>query len=353
MYLNNTENFIKGKAVFCGIDIHKHFWNLCYFCEKEVLEKTRVVGNVENLLYHTRRHYSTARTVDFVYEAGFSGFHLYRSLRASGYGCTVTAPSRMPVFNDKVKTDKRDSEKLARYLSAGLLKAVYVPPQSVEADRQFLRLRKSYQQKLSTLKNQICSHLYLFGIRYAGGSKWTKRHLFWLESLEFEDGMLRMILDRYLETYAFLQVQVAEMTCQIRVLSQTAAYKANYERLTSCKGIGLITAMTLLLEAHDVARFPSAKQFSSYLGLTPSQHSSGEHVRLGHITHEGNAYIRHVLVECAWTVIRYDASLRAKYHRIKAKGNNGKKAIVAVARTLSGRLRYCLLNEENYQMVPC
>ena len=124
MYLNNTENFIKGKAVFCGIDIHKHFWNLCYFCDKEVLEKVRVVGDVEDLLHHTRRHYRSARSVEFVYEAGFSGFHLYRSLRSAGFGCTVTAPSRMPSYNDKVKTDKRDSEKLARFMASGLLKAV-------------------------------------------------------------------------------------------------------------------------------------------------------------------------------------------------------------------------------------
>jgi transposase len=353
MYLNNTEKFIKGKAVFCGIDIHKHFWNLCYYCDKVILEKTRIIGTAENLISHTRKQYHSARSVEFVYEAGFSGFHLYRSLRAAGFRCTVTAPNRMPSYNDKVKTDKKDSEKLARFMASGLLKAVYVPPLSVEAGRQFMRLRRSYQQKLSTLKNQISSHLRLFGIMYTGGSKWTRKHLVWLEHLEFAEPMLRRILDRYLETYGFLQGQVTSMTRQIRELSQSASYKANYDRLVSCKGIGLITAMTLLLEAHDVSRFSSAERFASYLGLTPGQHSSGEHVRLGHITREGNAHIRHVLVECAWTVIRYDASLRAKYHRIKAKGPNGKKAIVAVARTLAGRLRHCLLNEEHYQMASC
>ena len=353
MYFNNSEKFIKGKAVFCGIDIHKHHWSLCYFCDQEVLEKTRVIGTVDALLAHTRHNYRSAGSIQFVYEAGFSGFHLYRSLKSAGFDCTVTAPSRMPSYHDKVKTDKRDAEKLARFMASGLLKAVYVPPLRIEADRQFMRLRRSYQQKLSTVKNQISSHLALFGLRYTGGSKWTGKHLEWLALLEFTDPMLRTILDCYLETYAFLQDQVASMTGRIRALSQSADYQAHYDRLVSCKGIGLITAMTLLLEAHDVSRFQSAQQFASYLGLTPGQHSSGEHVRLGHITREGNSHIRHVLVECAWTVIRYDASLRAKYHRIKAKGSNGKKAIVAVARTLAGRLHHCLLHEEPYQMASC
>ena len=124
------------------------------FYDKEVLEKTRVIGTVEALLSRTRQHYSSARSIKFVYEAGFSGFHLYRSLKAAGFDCTVTAPSRMPSYNDKVKTDKRDAEKLARFMASGLLKAVYVPPLRIEADRQFMRLRKSYQQKLSTVKNQ-------------------------------------------------------------------------------------------------------------------------------------------------------------------------------------------------------
>jgi transposase len=111
--------------------------------------------------------------------------------------------------------------------------------------------------------------------------------------------------------------------------------------------------MTYLLELHDVTRFSSSKKLSSYLGLTPSQHSSGEHVRLGHITREGNSHVRRALVESAWTVIRHDPVLRDKYNRIRAKGSNGKKAIVAVARSLAIRLRRCLLDEIPYVTGVC
>jgi len=111
--------------------------------------------------------------------------------------------------------------------------------------------------------------------------------------------------------------------------------------------------MTFLLELYDIIRFTSAEKLSSYVGLTPSQYSSGSHIRLGHITREGNAHIRRVLVECAWTVIRHEPFLREKYNRIRAKGINGKKAIVAVARSLAVRLRRCLVDEVPYEVGMC
>jgi transposase len=111
--------------------------------------------------------------------------------------------------------------------------------------------------------------------------------------------------------------------------------------------------MTFLLELPDLSRFENTHAFSSYLGMTPSQHSSGEHVRLGHITCEGNPHLRRGLVESAWSVIRHDPFLKEKYDRIRAKGTNGKKAIVAVARSLAIRLRRCLLNEVPYIIGVC
>jgi transposase len=111
--------------------------------------------------------------------------------------------------------------------------------------------------------------------------------------------------------------------------------------------------MTFLLELHDMLHFSSAEKFCSYLGLTPSQYSSGENVRLGHITREGNSHLRRVLVESAWTVIRHDPILKEKYDRIKARGTNGKKAIVATARSLAIRLRHCIINKEDYVIGVC
>jgi transposase len=354
-YLKDIERFVTNKTVFCGMDIHKHHWNLCYFCDGMIVEKTQIPSHFDGLMKHTVQYYNNADQIRFVYEAGFSGFHLYRQLKAAGYECMVTPPNRVPSCKDKVKTDKRDAVKLAQYLSGGLLKSVYVPPLSIESDRQILRLRNDYQKKLTRVKTQIKSFLYLHGLSQPKSiiSSWTKRYIVWLKEIEFDDSSLRSVLNHYLAEYHFYRDKIAELTKNIRALSRDEVYAPHFNRLVACRGIGLITAMTFLLELNDLTRFSSAKQFCSYLGLTPSQHSSGDHIRLGHITREGNAHIRRVLVESSWSVIRHEPFLRDKYNRIRARGTNGKKAIVAVAHSLAVRLRRCLIDEVPYQIGMC
>jgi transposase len=349
------EKFVSGKAVFCGIDVHKHHWDVCYFCDGMTVEKIKIEADFEKLVSHTKRLYGSASGIRFVYEAGFSGYWLYRRLVKLGYGCIVTPPNRVPGIPDKVKTDKRDAEKLARLHAGGFLKEVYVPKPSSESDRQLVRLRDGYQRKLTRVKNQIKSHLNLHGFNWTSEkrSAWSKGYLAWLEGLTFEEHQLGFVLAQYLVEYRFFRHQIAELTKRIRDLSRSETYQADYKRLVTCKGIGLITAMTFLLELPELSRFRNAHVFSSYLGLTPSQHSSGEHVRFGHITREGNPHVRRVLVESAWTVIRHDPVLREKYDRIRAKGMNGKKAIVAVARSLALHLRHCLLDGESYEIGVC
>jgi transposase len=353
--MKNIEKFVENKMVFCGIDVHKNHWNLCYYSDDQILEKCRIQGDWNKLQNHTSRQYSSARQVRFVYEAGFSGFYLQRKLTTSGYDCMITPPNRVPHLGNKVKTDKRDAQKLAQCLAGGFLKSVYVPPKSVEADRQLLRLRHRTQKKLTRVKNQIKSYLHLNGIFWpkGNGNKWTKRYLAWLSELTFENETDRFVLEEYLNEYRYLRTRIAILTRRLRAISSDKAYEAHYKRLKSCKGVGLITAMTYLLELYDLHRFASGEKLSSYLGMTPSQFSSGKHVRLGHITREGNSHVRRVLVESAWTVIRHDPMLKEKYDRIRAKGSNGKKAIVAVARSLALRLRACMLNEEPYGIGVC
>jgi transposase len=156
-----------------------------------------------------------------------------------------------------------------------------------------------------------------------------------------------------LEHLALIRQELARLLRCLKELSTHVNYKDSYSRITKLKGVGLITAMTFLLELFDLERFKSAKDFSSYLGLTPSQHSSGEHVHLGRISREGNVHVRGVLIESAWTVIKHDPHLRDTYNRIRAKGTNGNKAIVAVARSLAVRLRRCLLDEQVYVPGVC
>jgi transposase len=156
-----------------------------------------------------------------------------------------------------------------------------------------------------------------------------------------------------LEHLAIIRQELARLTRYLRTLSQSPDYKNSYDHITKLRGVGLITAMTFLLELFDLVRFSNTRRFSSYLGLTPSQHSSGENIHLGHISREGNVHLRRVLIESAWTVIKHDPHLRNKYNRIRAKGTNGNIAIVAVARSLAVRLRRCLLDEIDYAVGIC
>lgn len=346
--------FVKDKKVFCGIDIHEKKWEVCFICDGEVVQSERIPAEYPKLKA-LLVPYRLSRGLEIVYEAGFSGTWLYRRLTDDGYYCIITPPGLVPVNTDKVKTDKRDARKLASYLSAGLLKSVYILPAWAESNRRIVRRRSQLVKKCSRAKNEIRSFLHLHGIKRPPEirTNWSGLYLKWLDSLEFEFEPDQFVLGQLVKNYRRIRDDVAEVTQQLRSLSKSEAYAANFKRITAAKGVGLITAMAFLLEIHDFSRFESNEHFSSLLGLTPSQHSSGEKTRYGHITRQGNAELRRVLIESAWSVIRYDPHLRAKYERIRSRGTNGKKAIVAVARCLAVRLRHCILHEEDYVVGVC
>lgn len=348
-YYNKISQFVAHKQVFCGMDVHDKQWTIAFFCDGEILEKTQIQPQYEALLTHLET-YQNARSIRFVYEAGFSGFVLYRQLIEDGYSCIVTPPSRIPSINQKVKTDKRDAAKLAAWLAAGLLKSVYVPPENVESDRRVIRRRAQLAKIQTRAKNQISAFLKLFGLYPPEdvNTRWSKKHLNWLENITFEHASDAFTFKQLLQSYHNIRQELCEANQFLRQLSQYPHYHKNFEIICSVRGIGLITAMTFLFELYDISRFKNTNTFSSYLGMTPSQFSTGTHTRLGHITREGNAHLRRVLVESSWTVIRHDPILRDKYNRLRARGTNGKKAIVAVARSLAVRLRRCLLDQTPY-----
>jgi transposase len=312
-FLKDIKSFVSCKQVFCGIDVHFKHWDLCFVCDGEVIEKFRLTTNYELLITRLRK-YEHARKISFVYEAGFCGFWLYRKLISDNYDCIVTPPSKMLKSQNKVKTDKRDAQKLAFYLSAGLLKSVYVPSIEIESDRRVIRRRAQIVKKQTRAKNQIKSFLHLHGLKTPEGikSSWSNRYLLWLEGLHFDYQSDNFTLSGLIKSYRRIREDLVEVTRYIRVLSKSERYKKDYKRITSARGVGLITAMTFLLEIFNFTRFSSADHFSSFLGMTPSQFSTGDKVRLGHITREGNAHVRRVLTESAWIVIKHDPHLREK-----------------------------------------
>ncbi len=353
-YYKDIENFVKDKKGFCGIDVHLKFWVVCFFCDGETLERSRIDFGYYQLLKLLKRYHS-CREMSVVYEAGFIGFSLYRKLMADGYGCIITPPVLIPRTGSKVKTDKRDAQKLATYLAAGILKSIYVPPPQVESDRGVVRRRAQLVKNQTRCKGQIKSFLYLRGITHPKemSKYWSNSYLSWLEELQFSSASDRFTFRQLIKTYRRIREDIVEVTGYLKTLSKDPGYSRYYQRLCWLKGIGLITAMTYILEIYDFARFRKSTQFSSFLGFTPSQYSSGEHVHLGRISRQGNAQLRKVLVECAWTVIKHDPHLLDKYQRIRSRGTNGKKAIVAVARSLAVRLRRCLLDDTDYVIGVC
>ncbi len=170
-----------------------------------------------------------------------------------------------------------------------------------------------------------------------------------LRTIDFGDRWMQESFNRLLEQYEFLSAQIDKQTKLLRELSETELYRDRMAILLSIPGIGVISAMELLLELQDVSRFRRAEQLAAYVGLTPSQYSSADKVRMGRITGIGKNTLRSLLVEASWTLIRKDQAMREKYDRIKVR-SGGKRAIVAIARTLLLRMRRMLLDKRVYAL---
>jgi transposase len=263
----------------------------------------------------------------------------------------VTPPSLVPQeYGNRVKTDRRDSRKLAHLLAKGLLKRVWVPSEEELYHRQVIRRRRQLVRDRVRTQSRIKAELRFYGVHLEeprGG--WTKIYVETLRSIRFGNRWMQESFHRLLEQYEFLSAQIDKQTQLLRELSETVQYRERVEILQSIPGIGLISAMEVLLELQDVSRFRRAEQLAAYVGLTPSQYSSADKVRMGRITGIGKNTLRSLLVEASWTLIRKDQAMREKYDRIKIR-SGGKRAIVAIARTLLLRIRRMLLDQQVYTL---
>jgi transposase len=295
------------------------------------------------------RRFEAAR-VHTVYEAGPTGYWLHEALTEAGFDSRVTPPSLVPRVGDRVKTDHRDCRKLATLLASGFLKSVHVLTSEERAHRQLLRTRNQLERHRKQTQAQIKSMLLFHGKQVPSGllERWSERHVTWLESIVWEHEALAMSMKSLVALFRYLDRELKGMDEQLRALSQTDKYRERIGLLMQIPGLGLYSAMTILVELQDVARFRKAEHLASYLGLTPSERSSGERIRTGGITRCGNAALRSRFVESSWTLIRYDTDVRKTYERIKHQTGSGKKAIVAVARRLALRVRHLLLEQEGY-----
>jgi transposase len=236
------------------------------------------------------------------YEAGPTGFGLHRDLAKAGIDCIVVAPSLVPMkAGDRVKTDHRDAVKLARFLRSGDLTEVHVPDAATEAMRDLERARDAAKRAERAARHQLGKFLLRNGRRWPGKTAWTIRHLDWIRAQHFEHEAQERVLEDYLKAVEDNGARVDRLTKSIVELVESWSLKPMVKALQALRGVNVITATVLAAELGDLARFETAPKLMGYLGLVPSEHSSGEGRRLGRITRAGNGHARRILVEAAWS----------------------------------------------------
>lgn len=299
----------------------------------------------------------------FAYEAGPCGYGLYRQLLSLGQDCQVVAPSKIPQQpGDRIKTDRRDAAKLARALRSGDLTPVWVPDTEQEAMRDLTRARDDIKAQQRKARQQLNAFVLRHGYHWPSPkSNWTQAHYNWLESLRFAHDWQQVVLQEYIDSVKAADRRVAELTAQMeRVLPQWSLAPV-VDSLMALRGIDKLAAMVLLAELGDISRFDSPKQLMAFLGLVPSEHSSGFRRRQGGITKTGNGHARRMLIESAWSYRfppRQTAHLKRKgaaasdearaiawraqkrlcgrYKTLLQSGKNTKQTTVAIARELVG-----------------
>jgi transposase len=340
----------RGKKVDIGIDVHKERWHVTARVDGEEVFHGSMPGEYHSLRKLMERFKGCKIRV--AYEAGPCGFGLYDDLIADGIEAIVVPPSLIPIESgNKVKTDKRDSRKLAKLLESNMLKRVYVLTKEDRADRELVRTRRQIQEHRTDVMRQIKSKLLFNGIKspFPGKDRWTKRYIEWLKGLTFEYEAVKISFQSLIELYEYLSSHLVKISKEVIALSRSEKYRGKVKLLKSVPGIGILVATELLVELTDVERFKSAEAIAAYMGLTPSEYSTGQFVRQGRITRCGNKRARTCLVESSWSLIVKDPLMRSKYLSLKNR-KGGKRAIVAIARSLIVRIRRILLNNEPYRI---
>lgn len=297
------------------------------------------------------------------YEAGACGYALQRQLAALGIECQVVAPSLVPRKpGDRIKTDRRDARKLAEYLQGGHLTPVRPPTPAQEAARDVCRAREDAKQDRMRCRHRLSKFLLRRGQSYTPGRKhWTEAHRAWLSKLCFEEPAAQIVFDDYRLAAAQVEARIEALDRQIEILAQQAPYRAAVGALRCFRGIDTRTAFGLVTELHSIEHFERAGGLMAFVGLVPSESSSGERQHRGAITKAGNSHVRKLLVESAWharhkpaipvalrkrregqppeVIAMADVAqqrLHQRYWRLVQRGKPTPVAVTAVARELAG-----------------
>src|SRR5215470_6318613 len=308
-----------------------------------------------------RQLHSKSKQLVFVYEAGPCGYWLYRYLTKKGHGCWVVAPSLIPKKSgDRVKTDRRDALQLARLMRSGDLTPVYVPAVQDEAIRDLSRAREDTLHDLKTAKFRLKAFLLRHDIRYTGRATWGPAHLRWLSEVVCPTPAQQIVFQEYVRAITDHTERLARLGQELTDHVQTWRLAPVVDALQALRGVQFTVAATTVAELGDLTRFENPRQLMNYLGLTPSEYSTGERRRQGGITKTGNSHARRALVEGAWAyrypakvsrhlqlrleklpaevqAISWKAQVRLcrRYRQLSARGKHVNQVVVAIAREMA------------------
>lgn len=345
-----AEELARGGKAFVGIDVHKESWHVTAVTEGEEVFHGRLPSQYPVLKKLLERF--AGREVKVAYEAGPCGFWLHDRLTEDGVDTIVVPPSLIPLESgNRVKTDKRDSRKLAHLLEKDMLKRVFVLSEEERMHRELVRTRRQLMEHRTDVMKQIKSKLLFHGIEspWAAGHRWTGDFIRWLRTLVCSHRVFTISLGFLIDLYEHLTDQLKKITKQVFLLCKNERYAKNIHLLRTIPGIGRLIAIEILVELQDMKRFKSAERIASYIGLTPSEYSTGQYTRQGRITRCGNTRVRTCLVESSWVLIYRDPLMKHKYERLKMR-KGAKRAIIAIARNLIIRIRSMVLNNEPYHL---
>jgi len=355
--MNNITKYI-------GLDVSKE--NIAVAVADEGRGRARYWGEIPNQIEYIRKMLKKLGNLEHVevcYEAGPSGYVLKRQLESMGVRCVVVAPSLIPRQpGNRVKTDRRDSVRLAELLRAGELTEVWTPSEDDEALRDLVRAREDAKEDLLRAKHRISKFLQRHGIKSPAGIRvWSAKYRVWLKNIQFSSRAMQMTFDEYRLNIEEIEARLKRIENEMHEQAESSVHAPVIKALQTMRGIREVAAVTLVAEVGCFSRFAKASQLMAYAGVVPSEYSSGSEVRRGRITKSGNSHLRRILIECAWSY-RHKAHMSAtirkrqegqpvavratawkaqvrlcqKYRRLISKGKSSPVAVTAVARELLG-----------------